>query len=207
MFDGQVHPSLTAKAALIGALLLGGCGLLPEQVGETAGWNAQSCIPRPRPRRDRGGYDRAVTLFESSGTLSLRPLRPAGAASEVQPTRTTSWRAGARARRPTASSSSIPITRTSITPAPQGPGQLQRRPRPARRPVAQGISERDPKGAREAFDSFRELVERLTESRYADDSRARMQYLINSLASHEVRVSLLLQPRRLRRGDQPRRPR
>ena len=33
------------------------------------------------------------------------------------------------------------------------------------------------------------LVERFPESRYADDSRARMQYLINSLASHEVHVS------------------
>lgn len=53
----------------------------------------------------------------------------------------------------------------------------------------QDLSERDPKGAREAFDSFRELVERFPESRYADDSRARMQYLINSLASHEVHVS------------------
>ena len=53
----------------------------------------------------------------------------------------------------------------------------------------QDLSERDPKGAREAFDSFRELVERFPASRYAEDSRARMQYLINSLASHEVHVS------------------
>ncbi len=53
----------------------------------------------------------------------------------------------------------------------------------------QDLSERDPKGAREAFDSFRELTERFPESRYADDSRARMQYLVNSLASHEVHVA------------------
>ncbi len=33
--------SLAGKAALIGALVLGGCGLLPEQIDETAGWNAQ----------------------------------------------------------------------------------------------------------------------------------------------------------------------
>ena len=53
----------------------------------------------------------------------------------------------------------------------------------------QDLSERDPKGAREAFDSFRELVTRFPESRYASDSRARMQYLVNSLAAHEVHVS------------------
>ena len=35
--------------------------------------------------------------------------------------------------------------------------------------LAQDLSERDPKGAREAFDSFRELTERFPESRYADD--------------------------------------
>ena len=40
-----------------------------------------------------------------------------------------------------------------------------------------------------AFDSFRELVTRFPESRYAEDSRARMQYLVNSLASHEVHVA------------------
>ena len=42
--------SLTAKAALVGALLLGGCGLLPEQVDETAGWNAQKLYSEARPR-------------------------------------------------------------------------------------------------------------------------------------------------------------
>ncbi len=53
----------------------------------------------------------------------------------------------------------------------------------------QDLSERDPKGARTAFDSFRELVTRFPESRYAEDSRARMQYLMNSLAAHEVHVA------------------
>ena len=53
----------------------------------------------------------------------------------------------------------------------------------------QDLSERDPKGAREAFDSFRELVTRFPDSRYAEDSRQRMQYLVNSLAQHEVHVA------------------
>ena len=53
----------------------------------------------------------------------------------------------------------------------------------------QDLSERDPKGAREAFDSFRELVSRFPDSRYAEDSRKRMQYLVNSLAAHEVHVA------------------
>ncbi len=53
----------------------------------------------------------------------------------------------------------------------------------------QDISERDPKALSESFDVFKELVERFPESRYADDSRARMAFLINTLARHEVHVA------------------
>ena len=56
--------SLTAKAALIGALLLGGCGLLPEQIDETAGWNAQTLYSEAKTSMSEGGYDRAIQLFE-----------------------------------------------------------------------------------------------------------------------------------------------
>ncbi len=53
----------------------------------------------------------------------------------------------------------------------------------------QDQSERDPKGAREAFEAFRELITRFPESRYAEDARLRMQYLVNLLASNEVHVA------------------
>ena len=51
------------------------------------------------------------------------------------------------------------------------------------------LSERDPKSAREAFDSFKDLVTRFPNSKYAPDSKVRMQYLINSLARHETRIA------------------
>ena len=53
----------------------------------------------------------------------------------------------------------------------------------------QDMTERDPKAAREAFDAFKELVTRFPESRYASDSIARMNYLVNALASHEIHVA------------------
>jgi outer membrane protein assembly factor BamD len=53
----------------------------------------------------------------------------------------------------------------------------------------QDQSERDPKAARQSFDSFKELVTRFPESRYAADATARMSYLVNALASHETRVA------------------
>src|SRR2546428_5757267 len=51
------------------------------------------------------------------------------------------------------------------------------------------MTDRDPKASREAFEAFKEVVTRFPESRYAEDSAARMRYLVNALASHEVHVA------------------
>jgi outer membrane protein assembly factor BamD len=53
----------------------------------------------------------------------------------------------------------------------------------------QDLSERDQKAAKESFESFKELVTRFPESRYAADSAARMGYIVNSLAQSEVHVA------------------
>jgi outer membrane protein assembly factor BamD len=53
----------------------------------------------------------------------------------------------------------------------------------------QDRTERDPKTLREAFDAFKDLVQRFPESKYAPDARARMRYLVNALAFHEVHVA------------------
>ena len=46
-----------------------------------------------------------------------------------------------------------------------------------------------PKAAKDSFESFNELVTRFPESRYAQDSRQRMTYIVNSLAQYEVHVA------------------
>jgi outer membrane protein assembly factor BamD len=51
------------------------------------------------------------------------------------------------------------------------------------------LAERDPRAAREAFAAFREVVTRFPGSKYAEDSAARMRYLVNTLARHEVHVA------------------
>ena len=53
----------------------------------------------------------------------------------------------------------------------------------------QDLSERDPKTLRESYNAFRDLVAKFPESRYAGDSRARMRFLVNALASGEVHVA------------------
>jgi outer membrane protein assembly factor BamD len=51
------------------------------------------------------------------------------------------------------------------------------------------MAERDPRSTREAFAAFREVVTRFPDSKYAADSAARMRYLVNALARHEVHVA------------------
>jgi outer membrane protein assembly factor BamD len=51
------------------------------------------------------------------------------------------------------------------------------------------ISERDPKGRKEAYTTFRELSEKFPNSQYANDARLRQQHLLNSLSEYEVHVA------------------
>jgi outer membrane protein assembly factor BamD len=51
------------------------------------------------------------------------------------------------------------------------------------------MSDRDPKASREAFLAFKEVVTRFPDSPYAEDSAARMRYLLNALAANEVHVA------------------
>ena len=55
--------------------------------------------------------------------------------------------------------------------------------------VRQDPSERAPKAAREAFDSFKQLAERFPNSIYTKDAIARMKYLVDAMAQYEVHVA------------------
>jgi outer membrane protein assembly factor BamD len=55
--------------------------------------------------------------------------------------------------------------------------------------AAQDPTERDPQSARESFAAFKELATRYPDSKYTPDALARMKYLVNALAAHEVHVA------------------
>jgi outer membrane protein assembly factor BamD len=55
--------------------------------------------------------------------------------------------------------------------------------------AAQDPTERDPRSARDSFAAFKELATRYPDSKYTPDALARMKYLVNALASHEVHVA------------------
>ena len=55
--------------------------------------------------------------------------------------------------------------------------------------TGQDPSERDPKGLRQSYHAFKELVERYPDSRYSIDARQRLVWLVSTIADNETNVA------------------
>ena len=175
-------------AAAFAAGLLAGCSSTKED--PTANWSPDRIYTEARDEATAGAFDKAVPLFEKlEGRAAGTPLAQQAQIEKAY----AQYKAGEKEQahatldrfirlHPTSPAIDYALYLKGLVNFNDNLGMFAWLSR-------QDLSERDPKGAREAFDSFRELTERFPESRYADDSRARMQYLVNSLASHEVHVA------------------
>ena len=182
--------SLAVIAALFLATLIAGCGLLPEVKDETVGWSANKLYSEAKDSLNEGGYEKAIKYFEK-----LESRYPYGRfAQQAQiDIAYAYWKSSEPA-------SAIAACERFIKLHPNHPnvdyvyylrglvnfnedlgllGQVSQ----------QDMTERDPKGARESFDAFRELVTRFPDSKYTPDAILRMKYLVNALASLEVHVA------------------
>src|SRR5690606_12558949 len=52
----------------------------------------------------------------------------------------------------------------------------------------QDPSERDPKGLRESYEAFNELIRRYPDSRYTPDARKRAAWLVITIAENDVHI-------------------
>ena len=175
---------------LVASLTLGGCGILPEVKDETSGWSAQKLYAEAKENLNDGNYERAVKLFET-----LESRYPFG--RYAQQAQLEVAYAYYKDNEPI---SSIAASDRFIKLHPNHPNvdyayylkglaNFNEDAGPLGGLIEQDMSERDPKAAREAFLSFKELVTRFPDSKYAADSIARMNYLVNALASNEVHVA------------------
>lgn len=187
---------MLAAAALATTLGLGGCGLLPDVIDETAGWSAQRLYSEAKEQLNEGNYERAIKLFE---TLEAR--YPYGRyAQQAQIEVAYAYykdqepiSAIAAADRfiklhPNHPNVDYAYYLKGLVNFNDDPGILGRLSMFGIR-AEQDMSERDPRAARESFLAFKELATRFPDSKYTPDAIARMKYLVNALASHEVHVA------------------
>lgn len=170
--------------------LLTGCSSTPDQSDETSGWSAQKLYDEAREAINDGSWEKAVKLFEK-----LESRYPYG--RYAQQAQLEIAYANYKQSEP---ASAIAACDRFIRLHPNHPnvdyayylkgiinfnedlglfGYV----------IQQDMTERDPKAAHESFDAFKELVTKFPNSRYTPDATARMKYLVNSLAEHDVHVA------------------
>ncbi len=188
-----VRPYVNWRTALAIIALnfgLSGCGLLPEVADETAGWSAQRLYSEAKDNLNEGNYADAIKLYE---TLEAR--YPYG--RYAQQAQLEIAYAYYKDQEPI---SAIAACDRFIKLHPNHPNvdyayylkglaNFTEDLSLLSQFSSQDMSERDPKAARESFAAFKELVTRFPESKYAEDSRARMKYLVNAISANEVHVA------------------
>ena len=170
--------------------LSSGCGLLPDQIDETTSWSASKLYTEARSEMEEGRYDQAVKYFEKLETRYPFGVFAQQAQMEIA---YANYQAGEPALALAAIDRFIKLHPNhpnvdymyylkGLVNFNDKVGLLQHFSR-------EDVAERDPKAAQDAFDSFKLLVTRFPNSKYAPDATIRMKYLINTLAQHEVLVA------------------
>ncbi|MDD3529434.1 MAG: outer membrane protein assembly factor BamD [Gallionellaceae bacterium] len=177
-------------AAMLTLTLLGACSLLPEQIDETKGWTANKLYAMAKEQLDEGNYTQAIQYFEK---LEARyPYGPYAQQAQLEVAY-----AYYKDNEPV---SAIAACDRFIKLHPnhanvdyayylKGLANFNEDTSLLAALGDQDMSERDPKAAREAFLAFKELTTLFPDSKYSPDAQARMRYLVNALASHEVHVA------------------
>ncbi|HUP96824.1 MAG TPA: outer membrane protein assembly factor BamD [Usitatibacter sp.] len=182
--------SVTALAALALALLLAGCGLFADKVDPRKDWTAADYYKAAKEEFDNRNWEASIRIYEA-----LESKYPFGrfAQQAQMEVAYAYYKQGDTAQALSAVDKFVKLH-------PNHPNldyalylralvNFKEDLGPLARVVTQDLADRDPKAARESFEGFKDLVTRYPESRYADDARERMSYLVEALARHEIHVA------------------
>jgi outer membrane protein assembly factor BamD len=174
---------------LLAASLLAGCSSVKED-DRTASWSPNRIYAEAKDELNSGSYDKAVPLLEKlEGRAAGTPL-----AQQAQLDRAYAhYKAGDQAQaistldrfmklHPASPAMDYALYLKGIVNFNDNLGMFSFLSK-------QDLSERDQKAAKESFESFKELTTRFPDSRYTPDAKARMTYIVNSLAQYEVHVA------------------
>lgn len=181
-------PIAIVPVLLAASLLTAGCSSTPED--KTAGWTTERIYAEARDELNGGSYDKAVPLFEKlEGRAAGTPLAQQAQLDKAY----AQYKGGEKAQalatldrfmklHPASPALDYALYLKGLVNFNDNLGMFSWLSQ-------QDLSERDQKAAKDSFESFRELTTRFPESRYAQDARLRMTYIVNSLAQYEVHVA------------------
>jgi outer membrane protein assembly factor BamD len=179
---------LKLTPALCTVAMLAACSSTPED--RTAGWSPNKIYSEAKDEIESGAYDKAVPLLEKlEGRAAGTPLAQQAQLDKAY----AHYKAGEKPQaiaaldrfmklHPASPALDYALYLKGIINFNDNLGMFSWLSR-------QDLSERDQKAAKDSFESFKELVSRFPDSRYAQDSRLRMTYIVNSLAQYEVHVA------------------
>jgi len=183
-----VRASGLCVSVLMASWLVAGCGSSPKD--ETAAWSADKLYSEAKEEASNGNYERAGKLFErlegrAAGTLLAQQ-------AEIEHAYVL-YKTGEKAQalqllerfiklHPTSPAVDYALYLQGLLNFNDNLGLLGSLSR-------QDLSERDQQASRDAYQSFKQLVEQYPKSRYAEDAQVRMNYIVNSLAAYEVHVA------------------
>ena len=168
--------------------VLAACGTTPKD--ETAGMSTDKLYSEAREEANAGGYERAIKLYErlegrASGTL-LGQQAQLERAYLLNKTNDKPQALAVVERfmkmHPTSPALDYALYLQGLIHFNDNLGLFGRLAR-------QDWSERDQQASRDAFLAFRQLTEQFPQSRYSDDARVRMDYIVNTLAAYELHVA------------------
>ncbi len=183
-----------AKLSVVPALMLGAAALLAAcsstSDDKTATWSPNKIYAEAKDEMDSGSYDKAIPLFEKlEGRAAGTPMAQQAQLEKAY----AQYKGGDQAQalatldrfvklHPASPAIDYALYLKGIVNFNDNLGMFAFLSR-------QDLSERDQKASKESFDAFKELVTRFPDSRYTPDARARMTYIVNSLAQYEVHVA------------------
>jgi outer membrane protein assembly factor BamD len=180
--------SAVSALALAAAALLSACSSTSED--KTANWSPNKIYAEAKDELGSGGFDKAIPLFEKlEGRAAGTPLAQQAQLEKAY----AQYKAGDQASalstldrfmklHPASPAIDYALYLKGIVNFNDNLGILGALAR-------QDLSERDQKAAKESFEAFKELATRFPDSRYTPDARARMTYIVDSLAQYEVHVA------------------
>lgn len=184
----MLRSPLPLLPAVLAAGLLAACSSVQED--PTAKWTPDRIYTEARDEVSAGAFDKAVPLFEKlEGRAAGTPLAQQAQLEKAY----AQYKAGEKAQaqatldrflklHPASPATDYALYLKGLVNFNDNLGMFSWIAR-------QDLSERDQQAAKDSFESFRAIITRFPESKYASDARQRMTYIVNSLAQYEVHVA------------------